>query len=132
MASTLADIKIQILSRQRKLGVEGVDYKRTSGHESIQANENEAIIITERLPITRSAPNVVVSQINKFLQDEDELDEINDGVLEDEEEDMLDQLIFDFKQRDLLSITLSGLDNKLNQLSETHPIRAGLVEILLN
>ena len=125
-----ADIKFKFYPDKEHWELKGVDYQRTSGHESIQANENEAIIITERLPITRSAPNVVVSQINKFLKDEDELDEINDGVLDDEEEDMLAQLVFDFKQRDLLSITLSGLDNKLNELSETHPIRAGLVEIL--
>lgn len=125
-----ADIKFKFYPDKENWELKGVDYQRTSGHESIQANENEAIIITERLPITRSAPNVVVSQINKFLKDEDELDEINDGVLDDDEENMLDQLVFDFKQRDLLSITLSGLDNKLNELSETHPIRAGLVEIL--
>jgi hypothetical protein len=125
-----ADIKFKFYPDKEHWELKGVDYQRTSGHEAIQANENEAIIITERLPITRSAPNVVVSQINKFLKDEDELDELNDGVLDDDEEDMLDQLVFDFKQRDLLSITLSGLDNKLNELSETQPIRAGLVEIL--
>jgi len=125
-----ADIRFKFYPDKENWELKGVDYQRTSGNETIQANEDDAIIITERLPITRSAPNVVVSQINKFLKDENELDEEQNGVLDVTEEDMLEQLVYDFKQRDLLSITLSGLDNKINQLSETHPIRAGLVEIV--
>ena len=89
----------------------------------------EPITLRERLPVTKTAGKIVVSQIQKFLEHEVALDEEGKGELSEDEVEYFEDLIREFNNRDLFTLTLNGLDDAINSYASEVPTRAGLVKI---
>ena len=105
------------------------DFERNPGHEMMYDESIEPIILQERLPVTKTAGKIVVSQIQKFLEHEVALDEEGKGELTEDEVEYFEDLIREFKNRDLFTLTLNGLDDAINSYASEIPTRAGLVKI---
>ena len=126
----LLDIELIYHSEQTHWTLGELDLDRESGFEEIALHSNTPITITQRVPITRNIGKIVSKQIERFLESEDDLDENgNEGVLSDDEEEMFRLLREEFLSRDLLTVTLSGIDDRINGLSLNSAVRAGMLEI---
>ena len=79
------------------------DFERNPGHEMMHDESIEPIILQERLPVTKTAGKIVVSQIQKFLEHEVALDEEGKGELTEDEVEYFEDLIREFKNRDLFT-----------------------------
>ena len=126
----LADVEVTYTSQTEGWALGEVDYERD---ETDLIPETEPITMTfsQRLPLTRSIGNVVASHIRRFLDEEADLDEqvAMNGVLDSDEELQFEQLINSFENRDLHTVTLSGIDDEINGFSEDLPMRSGTLQI---
>ena len=126
----LLDIELVYHSEPKNWKLGEVDMERESGFEEIASQSVDSMTIKQRVPISRNIGKIVSKQIERFLESEDDLDENgNEGVLSDEEEEMFRLLKEEFLSRDLLSVTLSGIDDKINDFSIDSAVRAGMLEI---
>ena len=126
----LLDIEMVYHSEQEHWNLGESDLQRQNGFEEIATHSVNPTTITQRVPISRNIGKIVSKQIERFLESEDELDEDgNEGVLSNDEEEMFHLLKEEFLSRDLLSVTLSGIDDRINGLSMDDAVRAGMLEI---
>ena len=69
-------------------------------------------------------------QIRKFLEDEEELEEEDGmGVISEETEAQFIALKQEFSSRDLMTISLSGIDDTINQFHLGTALRSGLLTV---
>ena len=123
------DVAFKYYAEEQFWKLDDVDFSRTAGKERIADFSQEPIVIRQRIPISKSAGNIAATQISRFLEDENELDESQEGVLSTLEEAIFTKLKSDLSTRDLLSATLDGLDDFINSIESNDAIRAGLIEI---
>jgi len=125
----LVDVEFEFYPESEHWHLGTHDFQRTPGHEMIYDASIEPIVLKERLPVTKTAGKIVVSQIQKFLEHEVALDEEGKGELSEDEVEYFEDLIREFKNRDLFTLTLNGLDDTINLHASELPTRAGLVKI---
>ena len=126
----LLDIEFTYISEEKHWKLGEIDYERTDGAGSIEDTGDAPVTLQTRVPLSVNAGSIVANQITRFLEAEDELDEISEGLLTEEEEDAFVRLRDDeFLGRDLLSATLDGLDEFVNDINNNTAIKSGLVEI---
>lgn len=126
----LIDLEFTFSSEERFWTLGDIDYGRSDGAGSIEVTGDEAITLKARVPVSGNAGRIVANQITRFLDAENELDELNKGLLTEDEEDMFLKLRDEeFLQRDLLTATLDGLDDFINDLNNNTAIKSGLAEI---
>ena len=128
----LLDVEFKYHSAESNWQLEEIDYQRTPGNEKIIDSSTKPVTIKYRIPLSRNSNKIVSSQIRRFLDEEDQLDEDGKGVLsegEDGEYLMFIELMNEFRERELLSASLSGIDDYVNSIEQDGAIRAGLLEI---
>ncbi len=128
----MLDVKFEYYSEEKNWELQDIDYQRTSGNEKISDTANEPITINYRIPLSRNSNKIVSTQIRRFLDEEDQLDEDGKGVLSDGENGeylMFLELMNEFRERELLSASLSGIDDYINSIELDGAIRAGLLKI---
>ncbi len=125
----MIDVEFEFYPESKHWHLSEHDFERNSGHEMIYDESIEPIVLKERLPVTKTAGKIVVSQIQKFLEHEVALDEEGKGELTENEVEYFEDLIREFKNRDLFTLTLNGLDDAINSYASEVPTRAGLVKI---
>lgn len=125
----MIDVEFEFYPESKHWHLGEHDFQRNPGHEMMYDSSIEPIVLTERLPLTKTAGKIVVSQIQKFLDHEVALDEEGKGELTEDEVEYFEDLIREFKNRDLFTLTLNGLDDAINSYASEVPTRAGLVKI---
>lgn len=125
----LLDIEYNYHSEERFWKLGQIDFERTNPSQSIESTSSEPELIRARIPLSNSAGKILASQITRFLEKEDELDAISKGVLSEEEEEMFIKLRDEFSLRDLMTATLDGLDDYINDVNVNNAIKSGLIEI---
>ena len=125
----LVDVEFEFYPESEHWHLGEHDFERNPGHEMLYNESIEPITLRERLPVTKTAGKIVVSQIQKFLEHEIALDEEGKGELSEDEVEYFEDLIREFKNRDLFTLTLNGLDDAINSYASKVPTRAGLVKI---
>lgn len=128
----MLDVKFDYYSEENNWELQDIDYQRTSGNEMISDTANQPITINYRIPLSRNSNKIVSTQIRRFLDEEDQLDEDGKGVLSDGENGeylMFIELMNEFRERELLSATLSGIDDYINSIELDGAIRAGLLKM---
>ena len=132
MATDNADVEFEYYPEENNWELKDIDYERTAGNEKISDTANEPTTISYRIPLSRNSNKIVSTQIRRFLDEEDQLDEDGKGVLSDGENGeylMFLELMNEFRERELLSASLSGIDDYINSIELDSAIRAGLVKI---
>ncbi len=128
----LLDVEFEYYSEEKHWELQEIDYQRTLGNETISNTASEPIKIKYRIPLSRNSNKIVSTQIRRFLDEEDQLDEDGKGVLSDGENGeylMFIELMNEFRERELLSASLSGIDDYINSIELDGAIRAGLLKI---
>ncbi len=128
----MLDVEFEYYSEEENWELQDIDYQRTSGNETISDTANKPITINYRIPLSRNSNKIVSTQIRRFLDEEDQLDEDGKGVLTDGENGeylMFIELMNEFRERELLSASLSGIDDYINSIELDGAIRAGLLKI---
>ena len=128
----MLDVEFEYYSEEENWELQDIDYQRTSGNETISNTANQPITINYRIPLSRNSNKIVSTQIRRFLDEEDQLDEDGKGVLTDGENGeylMFIELMNEFRERELLSASLSGIDDHINSIELDGAIRAGLLKI---
>ena len=128
----MLDVEFEYYREENNWELKDIDYERTSGNEKISDTASEPTTIKYRIPLSRNSNKIVSTQIRRFLDEEDQLDEDGKGVLSNGENGeylMFLELMNEFKERELLSASLSGIDDYINSIEFDSAIRAGLVKI---
>ena len=128
----MLDVEFEYYSEENNWELHDIDYQRTPGNEEISNTANEPVKINYRIPLSRNSNKIVSTQIRRFLDEEDQLDEDGKGVLtggENGEYLMFVELMREFQHRELLSASLSGIDDYINSIELDGAIRAGLLKI---
>ncbi|MBT3771307.1 MAG: hypothetical protein HOE92_02655 [Euryarchaeota archaeon] len=94
-----------------------------------QVSTSAPIIISGRMPLASKTGRIIADQIQRFLDEEHELDETDDGVISDDVYLEISALIKAYRTRDMLSATLTGLDEELEKIHIDDPLRSGMMKI---
>lgn len=90
---------------------------------------NSPIIISGRMPLASKTGRIIADQIERFLEEENELDKLGIGVIEETDEVEINALCDAYRTRDMLTATLSGLDEELEKLHLEDPLRSGVMRL---
>ena len=94
----LVDVEFEFYPESEHWHLGEHDFERNPGHEMLYNESIEPITLRERLPVTKTAGKIVVSQIQKFLEHEVALDE--EGKLSEDEVEYFEDLIREFNNRE--------------------------------
>ena len=107
-----------------------IGFNRSSDAPPYTSFSGTPITFEKRIPLTRGPGQIVEDQITRFLLEEEQLDgDAELGVIDVELEEQLSALKDVFRNRDLLSATLAGIDESIDQFHEDNAIRAGVLKI---
>jgi len=82
-----------------------------------------------RMPITHGTGRILADRLRGFLDEEAELDADNDGVLTPEQAEGIEAMINEYLHRDLISISLSSIDEAIDEVSADLAIRSGSLTV---
>ena len=87
------------------------------------------IVFERRMPITHGTGRILADRLQGFLSEEAELDADNEGVLTPEQVKGIEAMINDYLYRDLISISLSSIDEAIDEASADLAIRSGSLTV---
>ena len=87
------------------------------------------IVFERRIPITHGTGRILADRLQGFLNEEAALDEDGEGVLSPEDAEAIQQMIDEYLHRDLISISLSSIDEAIDEASGELALRSGRLSI---
>ena len=79
-----------------------------------------------RIPVSHSTGRLLADRLRRFLEEESILDENgDDGVITPDEAGAIQIMIDEYLHRDLLTISLSSIDEAIDEISADLALRSG-------
>ena len=98
------------------------DFELDSNSPSEPGNPIE---FERRIPITHSTGRILANRLERFLEEEAELDTDGEGVLSPQDASAMEIMRQEYISRDLISISLSSIDEAIDEFSADLAIRSG-------
>ena len=118
----IADLRMTYTPESGGWSMGDYDFELDSNSPSEPGNPIE---FERRIPITHSTGRILANRLERFLEEEAELDTDGEGVLSPQDASAMEIMRQEYISRDLISISLSSIDEAIDEFSADLAIRSG-------
>ena len=123
----IADLRIQFTPNSSGWSMGNYDFEL---NPSSSTSGQTPFEFERRIPVSHSTGRLLADRLRRFLEEESILDENGeDGVINSDEAGAIQIMIDEYLHRDLLTISLSSIDEAIDEISADLALRSGSLEI---